>query len=129
MYIQFIFFTFAYKLHNVPFLGNQKVLLSNQNFYVFLKKKTGKIAGERNKKLRKTYSLVHTGKEEVIAHQFLHQNSRELSKHALSHTWLLLSSQRWSKASSQEPSCLSFLYSDSCSRLLWEHSSFLRDDV
>lgn len=49
MYIQFMFFTFAYILYNVPFLRNPKVLPSNQNFYVFLKKKTGKIAGERNK--------------------------------------------------------------------------------
>lgn len=65
----------------------KKVLPSNQNSDVFLKKKTGKIAGERNKKLRKTYSLVHTGEEDVIAHWFLqHQNARELSNHALSHT-------------------------------------------
>lgn len=65
----------------------KKVLPSNQNSAVFLRQKTGKIAGERNKKLRKTYSLVHTGEEDAIAHQFLqHQNSREFSQHALSHS-------------------------------------------
>lgn len=85
----------------------KKVLPSNQNSDVFLRKKTGKIAGERNKKIEKN---LQPG---------AHRRRRRCNSTPVSTTsklkgiftacsepqpGLLLSSQSWSKGSRQEPS-------------------------